>query len=186
MYKGKKGYFFVIDAFIGSAIIFVSLAIILSLGVKMTPLHYDYSLAESYASFIIDTRIEDLNNPYVNNLVINRIITDTKNSVMDQVTRFYFNAYYLCQPADSICRSKNLTYAHEMVQNITDPLFNEKYGFNYVIRDYRLGLNHSIYNKSIDKFNTSNIIVVSKKITFLQINETRMYGPEIVDIIVWI
>lgn len=184
--NSRKGYFFLIDAFIGSAIIFVSLAIILSSDVKVTPLRNDYSAAEGYASFIINTKIEDLNTPYVNDLVNIGVITNTKNTVMDQVTQFYYNAYYLCPPLNITCQNANLSYASNMVQNISSPLFTEKYGFEYVIRDYNKAKNYTVYIKNPGTRNSSNLVIVSKKITFLQINTTEMFGPEIVDIIVWI
>jgi hypothetical protein len=184
--RNRKGYFFLIDAFIGSAIIFVSLAVILSSDVKVTPLHYDYSTAEGYASFIIDTKIEDLNNAYVNGLVSSGVITNTKNTIMDQITQFYYNAYYVCPPSNMTCQTANLTYASTMVQNISILLLTEKYGFEYIIRDYKLGQNYTVYVKNPDTRNTSQFVVVSKKITFLQTNTSEMFGPEIVDIIVWI
>jgi len=181
----RKGYFFLVDAFIGSAIILVSLAIILGSNVKVTPLYNDYSASEEYASFIVNTQIEDLNNPYVNNLVSTGVITNTKNTIIDQVAQFYYNAYYIC-PAIGTCRTDNMTFATQMVRNITDPLFTEKYGFEYVIRDYKKNMNLSIYNRSLNTRGSANLVVVSKKITFLQINSTEMFGPEIVDIIVWV
>jgi hypothetical protein len=70
----KKGYYFIIDAFIGSTIIFISLLIILNEGIRPTKIQYNYEMAEEYSSFILNTKLEDVNNPYVNMLRLSMIL----------------------------------------------------------------------------------------------------------------
>jgi len=45
----------------------------------------------------------------------------------------------------------------------------------------------TIYNRTIDTdVNDAELVIASKKITFLQINSTTMFGPAIVEIKIWV
>lgn len=113
----KKGYYFIIDAFIGSTIIFISLLIILNQGVRPTKIQYNYEMAEDYSTFIFSTKISDVqNNPYVSSLIITGHITDTTLTIMDQVNLFYYGD----DPDD-------LERAGLMIANLTETLIPEKY-----------------------------------------------------------
>lgn len=186
-FQNRKGYFFLIDALIGSTIIFLALGIILSSDVKQSSVKYDYMLAEDYSTFIMNSRMEDLNNLYINNLTSAGIITNTRNSIMEQVDEFYYNARYLCSGGANItCVNENLNHATTLVQNLTDSLISSKYGFKYTLMDSSLGRNETIYERGADKLNDSTGIIASKKITFLQINATTLFGPQIVEIKIWV
>ena len=143
--NNKKGYFFVIDAFIGSTIIFVSLMMILNSNIKGSQLQFDYSMAEDYSTFIMNTKIQD-----------------------------------------STCANESLNYSTRLLENLTDSLISSKYGFSLVLKDTATGRNQTIYERSVDRLNTSQLVIASEKITFIQINSTKMFGPNIVDIKVWI
>jgi hypothetical protein len=166
----KKGYFFIIDALIGSTIIFLSLMIILGSATRPTKIQYNYEMTEEYTSFIMNTKIQDLNNPYVNGLIKSNIINDTTLTIMEQIDLFYYN--------------HDIAHAHDLVQNLTEPLIGEKYGFSYRIIDGNLNTN--IYNRTSPDISNANIIIASQKITFLQINSTTMFGPAMVEIKTWI
>jgi len=170
----KKGYYFIIDAFIGSTIIFLSLMIILNEGVRPTKIQYNYEMAEEYSSFILNTKIEEVNNPYIEMLKTNKNINDTSLTIMNQVNLFYFSG----SPG-------NLQHARGMIQNLTEQLIPEKYGFSYNIIDQSTTTN--IYNRTIDTdIKDAKLIIASKKITFLQINSTTMFGPAMTEIKIWI
>lgn len=182
--NNKKGYFFVIDAFIGSTIIFVSLMMILNSNIKGSQLQFDYSMAEDYSTFIMNTKIQDLNNPAIANLSAEGLITNKQNTVMEQIDTFYYDAYYVC--TDSTCANESLNYSTRLLENLTDSLISSKYGFSLVLKDTATGRNQTIYERSVDRLNTSQLVIASEKITFIQINSTKMFGPNIVDIKVWI
>lgn len=166
----KKGYYFVIDAFIGSTIIFISLMILLSGGVRPTKVQYNYEMAEEYSTFILTTKIQDLTNPYVNRM-IGREINDTSLSIMEQVDLFYYK--------------NDLIHAGGMIQNLTEPLVPEKYGFSYSIIDGSTITN--IYTRpDSPNIDEANIIISSRKITFLQIDSGTMFGPALTEIKMWI
>ena len=171
----RKGYYFIIDAFIGSAIIFMSLLIILNGGVRPTKIQYNYEMTEEYGSFILNTKIEDLSNSYVDQLRYDGYINDTKLTIMEQIDLFYYH--------------NDTTHAGLMIKNITESLVPEKYGFSYYIIN---GSTHSnIYTRpSINgipiNITDAAIVIASRKITFLQINSKTMFGPAVTEIKMWI
>jgi hypothetical protein len=166
----RRGYFFIIDAFIGSTIIFLSLLIILNGGVKPTKIQYNYEMAEEYSSFIMNTKLIDLNNDYVNGLIRSNISNDTSLTVMEQVDLFYYRS--------------DLTHARELIKNLTEPVIPEKYSFSYNIINGTTTTN--IYNRTIINITDARIIIASKKITFLQIDSATMFGPAMTEIKIWI
>lgn len=170
----KKGYYFIIDAFIGSTIIFLSLMVILNEGVRPTKIQYNYEMVEEYSSFILNTKIEEVNNPYFTMLIGDKRINDTSLTIMNQINLFYFS--------DDV---DNLGRARGMIQNLTEQLVPEKYGFSYNIIDQTTTTN--IYNRTIDTdIKDAKLVIASKKITFLQINSTTMFGPAMTEIKIWI
>jgi hypothetical protein len=181
---GKKAYFFIIDAVIGSTILFFSLYLLLSGDIRQDTLQIDYEASEDYASFLINTQIQDLNNEYMNNLTQEGIITNIRNTVIEQINQFYYDALYVC--SGDPCRANNLTYANKIIQNLTDLLITQKYGMSYTIIDSSNGINTTIYSRDISSLSTSNIVISSRKVTFLYINSTVFFGPELVEIKLWI
>jgi hypothetical protein len=166
----KKGYYFVIDALIGSTIIVLSLMVVLSSGVRPTKIQYNYEMAEEYSTFILTTKIQDLANPYINQLILNKQINDTSLTIMEQTDLFYFKG--------------DLTHATGVIQNLTEPLIPEKYSLSYNIIEGSTTTN--IYNRSVTDINEARVIISSRKITFLQIDSATMFGPATVEIKIWI
>jgi hypothetical protein len=166
----NKGYYFIIDAFIGSTIIFFSLMIILSGNNRPTKVQYNYEMAEEYNTFILNTKIRDLSNPYVDILISQGKINNTGLTIMEQVDMLYYR--------------NNLTEARKMIQNLTDPLISGKYGFSYSIING--STTASIYNRSNINMDDAKMVIASRKITFIQINRTTMFGPALTEIKIWV
>ncbi|MGV8086131.1 MAG: hypothetical protein ACP5N1_00735 [Candidatus Woesearchaeota archaeon] len=168
----KRGYYFVIDALIGSTIIFLTLMVLLNGGTKPNKIQYNYELAEEYSSFILQTQLQDLNNPYVNKLIIDGNINDTTLTIMEQVDLFYYN--------------NQTVYAAGIIQNLTESLISPKYGFSYYIL---VGSNRTeIYTRTPSPINLDDarIVIASNKITFLQINSSTLFGPALTEIKIWL
>lgn len=167
----RKGYYFIIDALIGSTIIFLSLMIILGGNTKSSRIQYNYEMAEEYSSFLMNTPLENLSNPYVDYLVYNiSMINNTRLTIMEQVDLFYYQ--------------NNTIYASRLIENLTEYLVPKKYGFSYtIINDTQ---NFLVYNRSDVDINQAKVIIVSRKITFLQINSSTMFGPALAEIKIWV
>jgi hypothetical protein len=170
----KRGYYFVIDALVGSTIIFLTLMMLLNGGARPTKIQYNYEMAEEYSTFILKTPLQDLNNPYVNQLILNKNINDTTLTIIEQIDLFY---YY-----------NDMTHASAMIQNITEPLISSKYGFSYsIITEFGNITNvTNIYTRSPLDIKDAKIVIASKKITFIQINSSTMFGPAMTEIKIWI
>jgi len=169
----KRGYYFIADALIGSTIIFLSLMVIINGGAKPLKIQYDYQMAEEYSDFILTTKIEDLSNPYVNQL-LNTYINDTSLTIMEQINLFYYQ--------------NDTTHAREMIQNLTESLVADKYSFSYNIINGTAPNTTitNIYNRTNIDIGDAEVIVVSRKITFLQIDTKTMFGPATTEIKLWI
>jgi hypothetical protein len=120
----------------------------------------------------------------VNQLILEGNITNPKNTVMEQVDIFYYNYKHVCNKLDLECKEEYFNMSAKLIENITKFLLDNKHGFDYRIFDPD-NSNTSIYNKSLDKLENSSFVLVSKRIVFLRVNSTTIFGPHIVDIKVW-
>jgi len=163
---GKKGYFFIIDAFIASTIIVIALMLIINSDERVPTIQNKYFLAEEFATFIINTNIEDMNNPVVNNWISAGFIKNSKNSLLEQITEFHFNT--------------NDTLATNLISIIANGTVSDKNGFSYMIDTTTLYSRNATH-----PLEDSKLIVTSKKIVYWEKNSTTLYGPAIVEIKVW-
>ena len=178
----KKGYFFILDAFIAATIIFVSLAFVLNSDVSVSQRSRDYLQAETVTAFLLNTQIEDLDNSYVENLINDGTIKNPRNNIVQQLDFFYYNAYYLCG-ANSSCTQVYINYSKNLFVNVTSPIIAGKYDYRYVI--YDSARNFTVYNSSIGSYNSSNFRLITKKISYTLINETVFFRPHIVEFALW-
>ena len=156
--------------------------IILTEGARPAKIQYNYEIAEEYSSFLLNTKIEEVYNPYIQMLEdeksINVSYDNTSLTIMNQVNLFY----YLGGP-------ENLNRSRGIIENFTEQFVPEKYGFSYTIINQSdiMNTTTTIYNRTIDTdVNDAELVIASKKITFLQINSTTMFGPAIVEIKIWV
>lgn len=178
----RKGYFFILDAFIAATIIAVSLVAIMQSDVAIDQRTKDYGQVDEIAQFLLNTRLEDLDNQYVKTLIANGNITNPRNTVIEQIDLFYYKAKYVC--STSSCSMINYNLSRDLLKNISEPLISQKYGYNYVIID--TSVNHSVYSRSLETKNASDFIVVNRRISYVRYNQTRTFLPHIVEFSLWI
>ena len=175
----KKGYFFIIDAFIGSTIIFFALMIILSSGSSPTKVQYNYEMAEEYTSFIMNTKIIELDNPLLIDMMNDGRIKNNQHTIIEQADEFYYN--------------NDIGNAQLLIKNLSEPLIASKYSFSYTIingttvNGTTINTTTQIYTRPTNiPLSDARIVISSRKITFLQINSTTMFGPAIMEIKIWL
>src|SRR3989339_225927 len=175
----KKGYFFILDAFLAATIIAFTLVAILSSDVAVSPRTSDYSQADAISKFLLDTKLEDIDNQMVKNLIANGY-GNPRNTVMEQIDTFYYIASKQTVVA-------NKTYyqdlSRNLLKNVSEPIVSSKYGYNYVIHD--VTLNYSVYNRSLETINLTDFRVVTKRIAYVRINQTAVFAPHIVEFTLW-
>ncbi len=172
------------DAFLGSLIIFFALMIIMTSSVTPTKIDYNYELAEDYATFLITTKLEDISTPYTNEIVLAQSL-NPKTTLMEQISKYYYTAKYDCAPS-SVCEQNAITNATLLIGNATSSLIPEKFSFSYTILDHTLGTQTALYERENTPLEQARIVISSRKATFVQMNATTMFGPEIAEIKVWI
>ncbi|MBI2574255.1 hypothetical protein HYV82_00020 [Candidatus Woesearchaeota archaeon] len=161
--KCSKGYFFTLDAFIAMGIIVAGLAFVLTA--------YSYKPVTAQATVLgtdlllslANTKVTEINNDYVRNLTLNGTITNSDNSLLQQVGEFYVN-------------NQN-SMGNEFVRNVTYSLVPLQYG-------YELRINKTqVYNRSAF-IRTNKLVTSSKSIVFGVYNNT-MWGPLDAEVRVW-
>ena len=129
--------------------------IILFSGSRSPNISYDYTIAEDYSSFLLNTKIQDVQNDYIDNLTIWNI-TNPNNRIMEQLDIFYFNG-----------NAENDTIAQEMLSTLTDSVVSKKYGVSYGIYESG-GSGRVLYSRTTPDINNARVIVVSRKITLFK------------------
>lgn len=181
MFFSKKAYFFILDAFIAATIIFVSLAIILNSDVAVEQVAKDYTQPNEITNFLLDTKLEDIDNPYVKKLISDGNISNPRNTIVQQVDLFYYTAEYIC--SNPQCKSLNYNLSTNLLMNISEPLIPQKYGFEYVIIDNNK--NYTVYSRNILSKNKSDFKIVTKRISYVKYNLTEIFMPHVVQFSVW-
>jgi len=169
----KRGaYFFVIDAMIAASIIFVSLMIIFASYSLQPESNPTLRMAEDYATFLMNTSIRQFQGDYVQLLINNNNITDQDNTLLEQLTEFYY------LNSNGIDKSQIMA---NFTQEISQGIIPDQ-------RSFAVYLNNTlIYNRTSNaNINTTKLLLSTKKISFKRINETVIYGPIILDIRIWV
>ncbi|MBU0665950.1 MAG: hypothetical protein ABIC91_04700 [Nanoarchaeota archaeon] len=165
MMKKRGSYFFVLDALIGGSILLLSLVVIFSSYLNTPKLKQSYTLSDDIMTFMLNTKVEEYITTYSLKLIRNKNITNTKNTLFEQIAIFHYE-------------EKN-ELATNYTRDIIQTVLPEQYGIMYSINE------SEIYNRSIDRYNKSRFLLSSRKMTFFKINQTSVYGPTITEVQIW-
>jgi len=169
----KRGaYFFVIDALIAASIIFVSLIIIFSTHSIVPESNTALRMVEDYADFLANTRVRQFEGTYTQSLVQNGNITNLDNTLLEQLTEFY---YY---------NASGIRDTTQIMWNFTEELSKGAVVRQNSVLVY---LNKSlIYNRTMTDMGKSNLLLSTKRISFKRINDTYVYGPITLEVRIWV
>lgn len=162
----KRGaYFFVLDAVISSIIILVTVYFILSIRTKSPETAQSYTQGEDFMDFMMQTQVRDFSGNYTKSLIENGNITNTRRTLFEQMAEFHFY---------------NQTAINwGFMEEISNSSLLSQQGVNVWFEQ------DMIYNRSADRLAKANIVLSSKKMSFLRINETYVDGPHMVEVWVW-
>lgn len=171
----KRGYFFVIDAMLGLAVIIVGVFLITASYSKIPQPTQVSFLADDLMNFLANTKIKDLNDPYAGiggELWDQGIITDGENSLLQQAGIFY--------------KTNNLAVAHKFIGNVTIGVVPSPYRYEVWIDSTILYPNPQPSGHNSSKNNTQ-LLLTSKQITFGIMNTTTsdIFGPYKAEVFVW-
>jgi hypothetical protein len=165
----KKGYFFTLDAFMAMAILVICVVLIFSIhSSKPYPLQSIF-LSDDVMYYLSNTKIYELQSPFVASMVSNGNITMTENSLMEQAAVFYISG----RPGQ----------ARAFLVNVTQNLVPKKYGF--MLRVYNSSKEYvEVLNNGQSLQNESRLIITSRRILFGVINDTS-WGPMTAEVRLW-
>ena len=166
MHIKKKGYFFMLDATLALFVLVIGVFLVLSFYVDTPkPVQVDY-LSKDILNFLSDTKIKQLNNEYAGiggELWRNGTITDSENTLLQQMGEFYSNG--------------QLDTAEKFVKNISE-IVPKQYEYEVWIDGVMM------YPKEPSKAHNESksvtrLLLTSKKLTFGIRNKTtsNMWGP---------
>lgn len=137
----KRGYFFTIDAFLAIAIITAGMILILSSHSFVPYQTQTMYLSEGYIDTLASVKLYEVNNPYIDELVLKGNITKLEQTILEQVGEFYITG-----------RNE---LAAELIRNLTQSLIPNQYGFELLINET------TVYNRSTVPERT--LLLVSSK-----------------------
>lgn len=171
----KRGYFFVIDAMLGLAVIIVGVFLITASYSKIPQPTQVTFLADDLLNFLANTKIKDLNDPYAGiggDLWNQGTITDGENSLLQQIGIFY--------------KTKNFQIASKFTGNVTIGVVPPQYRYEVWIDDAIIYPIPQTSGHNSSKNNTQ-LLLTSKQITFGILNTTTsdLFGPYKAEVFVW-
>lgn len=173
--RNKKGYFFIIDAFI--ALFVLTLGVILTLSFFYTENSFEQTTlySNSILDFLSRTRVIEINNEYVGaGGTLHRYgnITNLDNTLLNQIGEFYYRN-----------QSQNCNFCLDIIKkflsNITD---------NYVASQYNVAVyieKESVYEDSWMNPNQSFALIPAKRIIHGVYNNSEMWGPYEIEVRTW-
>lgn len=160
--KKKGSFFFVLDAFIAGIIIATSLFVLFSSFSKENRPSQELFLAEDYLSILSNTKVNEMDNEYVRELIKNKEIINPEVSIMDQMIIFFFED-----------KKEDITFFAKEVGKVIP----KNRGFNISID------NTSVYSYR-PYVKESSLLLKASRMAYV-INQTDILGPVIVEVNVW-
>lgn len=160
----RGSYFFVIDAFIASAILVFTLVMIFNLFVTPRDTQQSFTYAHDYISFLSFTQFRDYHDPSVEALNV----PDERATLAEQVLLFHnasndsAAAVILAAAARSLPSTLALNVSLLVGANTT-----------------------LLYNQSVNQIPSKRTHLVAKSISYALLNQSALYGPVTLQVEVW-
>ncbi|MFH1073413.1 MAG: hypothetical protein V1743_08350 [Nanoarchaeota archaeon] len=173
----KRGsYFFVLDVFIASAVLVLTLIIIFSSKVNTPAPDQPFLMAENYMNFLTTTEFRDIANPYKLNFTKSGYINDTRITLDKAIlTLDYYKRTNGTQ-----------NYSSVFIESISRGVIPEQYGFSYKINGT------GIYSRGVDTYQDAQIVLTAKRVSYITIvpEETAygtkyIHGPVVTEVTIW-
>lgn len=158
----KKGIFFTIDSLLASGIVIIAILLISNFySVEHQNINIDYASKDLISVFSIMT-VGEINNDYVKSLIASGDITNTDNTILEQIGEFWAN--------------NQLELSKKFAINLTDNIIPSNYGLGVFVNE------EEIYSRNIT---IKKALVASRSITSGIADINSLWGPVIIEIRVW-
>jgi hypothetical protein len=156
----RASYFFVLDVFIGSAVLVLVLVIIFSSRVNSPQAESPYKTADEFMTFISTTQFRDVGNPHKLNLTREGYINDTSMTVLETIMYLkYLNVYNTTNPMEFGAPWANV-YAESVIQGIIPP----QYGVNFSVNG------STVYLRNPKGFQRAQLVLSSRRIDYIRVS----------------
>ncbi|MFC1649042.1 hypothetical protein ACFL1B_06345 [Nanoarchaeota archaeon] len=162
----KRGaYFFVIDAFIGGAIVLISLIVVINSFTSTQDRTHPILILEDFVTYMSNTQVRDFQGTYMEQLIQQGKITNLRHTLLEQIGELHYYG--------------NNTEAGLFIDEISDATLPEQMSFRYFYG------NDMLHERAIYPYNKANLVLSSKKVSMVTINKSKIHGPHLAEVILW-
>ena len=170
MLRGKRGaYFFVIDAVVAGAIIVAALLLIFGSHSSKPERQTTVQEGEDFLDYLYSTSVREHDSTLINQMVDDGVITDLDRSLADQLVAFYY--------------AGNTTELTDFAQDISS--FNVPPDRGLLLYINSTLIYNSTLHKPMSTLNSSRLVLNPKRMSFLLVNQSALYGPVWIEVKVW-
>jgi multisubunit Na+/H+ antiporter MnhB subunit len=161
----RKGQFLTLDAFIALVVIAAGLVLVLTLHSYSPSLQTPALFSQDFVNTLSQAKIREVNNAYVMQQIRAGNITNTDNTLLQQVAELY---YY---DMESI--------ASEMLVSVTSGIIPAQYNYDILLDGTTLA------SRGAGQAD-AELLVSTKRIVFGVVNRTvEFWGPSVVEVRLW-
>lgn len=165
----KKGYFFTMDAFIAISILVICVTLIFSIqSVKPYAMQSAF-ISEDMMGLIANTKLHDVNNEYYDSLVEEGKITQTDNTILEQIAWFYVSGQNAA--------------ANNFTINMTYLAVPEKYGFQLILSNETVNYNITVKEGPATQ-EKAKLLITSKRLVMGE-NDGIPWSPLVAEVRLW-
>ncbi|MBI3032963.1 hypothetical protein HYY69_05805 [Candidatus Woesearchaeota archaeon] len=192
-FRKKKGYFFTMDSIIALFILVIGMSVIFAFKVSEPPTQQSEIYSLDLMNFLAKTKIKEINDQYVFDLINKDIIRNTENTVLEQLAEF--NYRYQKDPASCPGAEDCLMTAKKLSEKLTAKLVPQQYGFKISIYEplppgvVGKGTTTLIYeNKQGIKLENARVILPVRRLVhglYEDAAGASIYGPYLGEVVLW-
>lgn len=160
----KRGYFFTLDAFVAVVILVIGILIILSAQSFKPYETQTLFISEDVMAYLSGTNVQEINEPYINELRSNGTIKNFDSTLIEQAGEFYAN--------------NDKQAAAELIKAAIKSIIPPQFGYQILIN------NELIRNESVIPEDTK-VLASSKAIVYGLSDSTKLWGPYTAEVRAW-
>ncbi len=180
----KRGQYFTIDAFVAMLVVSTGLILVFAVSSYNPSSSQPEVLSQEFINTLAQTKIKEVNNPFLTQQLKANNITDPDNTLLQQAYEF---KRYFDSNLDGACAPNCHGYdpvlytdlSAQFLANVTQKLVPEQYNFEILLDT------DVIYGRGTGQ-DTSDLLVSSKRIVFGTVNKSvHFWGPITAEVRVW-
>ena len=167
----KRGQYFTIDAFIALIVISTGLILVIAANSYAPSPNQPEALSQGIVNSFVQTKVNDLNNAFLKEKIVDGIITNPHNTILQQA--YEFKTYGGTSGSD---------LARNLLINVTPDMVPSQYGFEIRVGD---DIYYARPSSLGQEQNDTNLLVSGKRIIFGTNSQKEFWGPVVAEVRVW-